>query len=66
MQPSGGLKPLARLSGHATFAQEPAWFTTAPVGAIDKLQRKLDWSSKKVDLYEINEAFAVVTDGCDA
>ena len=56
-----GLKPLARLSGHATFAQEPAWFTTAPVGAIDKLQRKLDWSSKKVDLYEINEAFAVVT-----
>ena len=56
-----GLKPLARLSGHATFAQEPAWFTTAPVGAIDKLQRKLDWSSKKVDLYQINEAFAVVT-----
>jgi len=56
-----GLKPLARLSGHATFAQEPAWFTTAPVGAIDKLQRKLDWSSRKVDLYEINEAFAVVT-----
>ena len=56
-----GLEPLARLSGHATFAQEPSWFTTAPVGAIDKLQRKLDWSAKNVDLYEINEAFAVVT-----
>ena len=56
-----GLKPLARLRGHATFAQEPAWFTTAPVGAIDKLQRKLDWSAQNVDLYEINEAFAVVT-----
>jgi len=56
-----GLEPLARLCGHATFAQEPSWFTTAPVGAIDKLQRKLDWSAKNVDLYEINEAFAVVT-----
>ena len=56
-----GLEPLARFCGHATFAQEPAWFTTAPVGAIDKLQRKLDWSAKNVDLYEINEAFAVVT-----
>jgi len=56
-----GLKPLARLRGHATFAQEPSWFTTAPVGAIDKLQRKLDWSARNVDLYEINEAFAVVT-----
>ncbi|RZL59833.1 MAG: acetyl-CoA C-acyltransferase [Variovorax sp.] len=56
-----GLTPLARLSGHATFAQEPAWFTTAPVGAIDKLQRQLDWSPRNVDLYEINEAFAVVT-----
>ena len=55
-----GLEPLARLRGHATFAQEPSWFTTAPVGAIDKLQRNLDWSAKNVDLYEINEAFAVV------
>jgi acetyl-CoA C-acetyltransferase len=56
-----GLEPLARFSGHATFAQEPSWFTTAPVGAIDKLQRQLGWSAKDVDLYEINEAFAVVT-----
>ena len=56
-----GLEPLARLRGHTTFAQEPSWFTTAPVGAIDKLQRKLDWSANNVDLYEINEAFAVVT-----
>jgi acetyl-CoA C-acetyltransferase len=56
-----GLKPLARMLGHATFAQEPAWFTTAPVGAIDKLQRRLGWTANDVDLYEINEAFAVVT-----
>ncbi|MGH8399597.1 MAG: acetyl-CoA C-acyltransferase, partial [Gammaproteobacteria bacterium] len=54
-----GLKPLTRIAGHASFAQEPAWFTTAPVGAIDKLQKKLGWSEKDVDLYEINEAFAV-------
>jgi acetyl-CoA C-acetyltransferase len=56
-----GLKPLARILGQASFAQEPAWFTTAPVGAIDKLQKKLSWSEEDVDLYEINEAFAVVT-----
>ncbi len=56
-----GLKPLARIVGHAGHAQEPAWFTTAPIGAIDKLQKKLGWSEKDVDLYEINEAFAVVT-----
>jgi acetyl-CoA C-acetyltransferase len=56
-----GLKPLARMLGHATFAQEPAWFTTAPVGAIDKLQRRLGWTKNDVDVYEINEAFAVVT-----
>ena len=56
-----GIKPLARMPGHATFAQEPAWFTTAPVGAVDKLQRRLGWRVKDVDLYEINEAFAVVT-----
>jgi len=55
-----GLQPLARILGHAGFAQEPAWFTTAPVGAIDKLQKKLGWSDTDVDLYEINEAFAVV------
>jgi len=56
-----GLKPLARITGHSSFAQEPAWFTTAPVGAIDSLQKKLGWEEKDVDLYEINEAFAVVT-----
>ncbi len=56
-----GLAPLARILGHASFAQEPAWFTTAPVGAIDKLQKKLGWPENDVDLYEINEAFAVVT-----
>jgi acetyl-CoA C-acetyltransferase len=56
-----GLRPLAVIAGHATHAQEPAWFSTAPVGAIDKLYRKTGWTSKDVDLFEINEAFAVVT-----
>jgi acetyl-CoA C-acetyltransferase len=54
------LKPLARIVGHAAFAQEPAWFTTAPVGAMNKLLKAVGWSAKDVDLYEINEAFAVV------
>lgn len=56
-----GLRPLALLRGHATHAQEPAWFTTAPVGAIRKLHEQMGWSERDVDLYEINEAFAVVT-----
>lgn len=56
-----GLKPIARILGHASNAHEPEWFTTAPVGAIDKLQKKLGWTPANVDLYEINEAFAVVT-----
>ncbi|NDP43177.1 MAG: acetyl-CoA C-acyltransferase [Aromatoleum sp.] len=56
-----GLKPLAVIVGHATHAQEPALFTTAPVGAIEKLYRKTGWATKDVDLFEINEAFAVVT-----
>jgi acetyl-CoA C-acetyltransferase len=56
-----GLKPVALVVGHATHAQEPGWFTTAPVGAIRKLFEKTGWSADKVDLYEINEAFAVVT-----
>jgi acetyl-CoA C-acetyltransferase len=56
-----GLAPLAVVVGHATHAQEPGWFTTAPVGAIRKLFEKTDWTAKQVDLYEINEAFAVVT-----
>ena len=47
--------------GHSTHAQEPGWFTTAPVGAISKLFESTGWSAKHVDLYEINEAFAVVT-----
>ncbi len=55
-----GLAPLAVIMGHATHAQEPGWFTTAPVGAIRKLFEKTGWTSKDVDLYEINEAFAVV------
>jgi acetyl-CoA C-acetyltransferase len=56
-----GLKPMARLLGHSSFAREPAWFTTAPVDAIKKLHEKLGWAPDNVDLYEINEAFAVVT-----
>jgi acetyl-CoA C-acetyltransferase len=56
-----GLRPLALVLGHATHAQEPGLFTTAPVGAIDKLLKSLGWTAKGVDLYEINEAFAVVT-----
>jgi acetyl-CoA C-acetyltransferase len=56
-----GITPLARIAGHAQNAHEPEWFTTAPVGAIEKLQKKLGWSANDVDLYEINEAFAVVT-----
>ena len=56
-----GITPLARMVGHASNAHEPEWFTTAPVGAIDKLHKKLGWGPDNVDLYEINEAFAVVT-----
>jgi acetyl-CoA C-acetyltransferase len=56
-----GLTPLAVVHGHATHAQEPAWFTTAPVGAIQKLLAKVGWQAGDVDLWEINEAFAVVT-----
>ena len=56
-----GLKPLAVVVGHSTHAQEPGWFTTAPVGAIQKLFDKTGWTADKVDFYEINEAFAVVT-----
>lgn len=56
-----GLTPLARIVGHQTQSQEAAWFTTAPIGAINKLLRKVGWSSASVDLFEINEAFAVVT-----
>lgn len=55
-----GLKILGTIRGHSTFAQDPAWFTTAPVGALRALSDKTGWSLKDVDLFEINEAFAVV------
>jgi acetyl-CoA C-acetyltransferase len=56
-----GLKPLARIVAHSTHAQEPARFTTAPVGAITKIFERTGWRAAEVDLFEINEAFAVVT-----
>jgi len=56
-----GLAPLATVVAHSTHAQAPAMFTTAPVGAIRRLFEKTKWTAKDVDLYEINEAFAVVT-----
>ena len=55
-----GLQPLARIVAHATFSQQPEWFTTAPVGAISTLLDKAGWKVGDVDLFEINEAFAVV------
>jgi acetyl-CoA C-acetyltransferase len=55
-----GLKPLAKMCGHATFAHAPNWFTTAPVTCVERLLKKNDWSVDSVDLWEINEAFAVV------
>jgi len=55
-----GLKPLARIVAHATGSQDPEWFTTAPVGAIRKVLDKAGWKVEDVDLFEINEAFAVV------
>ena len=56
-----GVTPLAEIVAHSTFSQDPAWFTTAPVGAISSLFEKTGWSLRDVGLYEINEAFAVVT-----
>ena len=55
-----GCTPIARILGHATHSQEPNWFTTAPVGAIEKLYKKIGWTTRDVDLFEINEAFAAV------
>jgi len=55
-----GLKPIARIVAHASNAQEPKWFTTAPVGAIEKVLKAAGWNKDDVDLFEINEAFAVV------
>ena len=58
---SRNIKPLAIIQGHSSFSHEPAWFTTAPVSAIKNLLDKLNWQADDVDLFEINEAFAVVT-----
>jgi acetyl-CoA C-acetyltransferase len=55
-----GCKPLARIVSHAVYAQEPNWFTTAPIGAVNKALAKAGWSVKDVELWEVNEAFAVV------
>jgi acetyl-CoA C-acetyltransferase len=55
-----GLAPIARIVGHATFAQEPNLFTTAPIGSMQKLFKKIGWTVGDVDLFEINEAFAAV------
>ena len=55
-----GLTPLAKIVGHATYSQAPEWFTTAPVAAIDKLLKQVGWTVDQVDLFEVNEAFAVV------
>ena len=56
-----GAKPIARIVGHAVHAQAPDWFTTAPIGAIQKVLKKAGWEAGQVDLWEINEAFAAVT-----
>ncbi|MGH8284764.1 MAG: thiolase family protein, partial [Steroidobacteraceae bacterium] len=58
---SRGAKPLARILGYTSHANAPEWFTTAPIGAIQKLLAKLGWKTHDVDLYEVNEAFAAVT-----
>jgi acetyl-CoA C-acetyltransferase len=55
-----GVKPLARIVGAAGYAQDPQWFTTAPAGAIERLLGKVGWKAGEVDLWELNEAFAVV------
>lgn len=56
-----GSTPIARIHAHAVHAQAPNWFTTAPIGAIDKVLKKTGWAAKEVDLWEVNEAFAAVT-----
>jgi acetyl-CoA C-acetyltransferase len=56
-----GVTPIARIHAHAVHAQAPNWFTTAPVGAIEKVLKKSGWNAKDVDLWEVNEAFAAVT-----
>jgi acetyl-CoA C-acetyltransferase len=61
---SHGLKPLARVAAQASHAQAPEWFTTAPVGAVQKLLEKAKMKADQIDLYEINEAFSVVSLAC--
>jgi acetyl-CoA C-acetyltransferase len=56
-----GLTPLATIIAHSTFSQDPEWFTTAPIGAIEQVLEKAGWSIDDVDLFEVNEAFATVT-----
>lgn len=56
-----GFKPIARIVGYTNNSHEPKWFTTAPVGAMEKLLNQVGWKASDVDLFEINEAFAVVT-----
>jgi acetyl-CoA C-acetyltransferase len=56
-----GLRPIARIVSHAVHAQEPAWFATAPAGAITKALARAGWTAGQVDLWEVNEAFAAVT-----
>lgn len=58
---AAGKKPLARIVGWSTFSHEPKWFTTAPAGAVTKLLKNINWTVDSVDLFEVNEAFAVVT-----
>ena len=56
-----GVTPLATIVAHSTFSQEPEWFTTAPIGAIERVLDKAGWGIDEVDLFEVNEAFATVT-----
>ena len=58
---NGAARPIARVLGHTVHASAPEWFSTAPIGAIEKLMKKIGWKASDVDLWEINEAFAAVT-----
>jgi acetyl-CoA C-acetyltransferase len=56
-----GITPLATIVAHSTFSQDPEWFTTAPIGAIERVLEKAGWNIDEVELFEVNEAFAAVT-----
>ncbi|SMF51350.1 acetyl-CoA C-acetyltransferase [Alteromonadaceae bacterium Bs31] len=56
-----GVRPIAKIAGYAEYAHQPEWFTTAPVGAVNRLLEQTSWSVSDLDLIEVNEAFAVVT-----